>query len=105
MVDYYLRDPKRVYKVPQAKRPFGIDWADDLGDDTITGSTWTVITAGITISSNPAPSFTASTTTLYVEGGTITSGEEYTDYDIANDVTLASGGNDRRILTVRVKNK
>jgi hypothetical protein len=84
-------------KDPDAFLDYGIDWTDWLEDgDTIAASTW-VVSAGVTSSS---PSFTDTTTTVWIAGGTV--GETYA---LTNRVTTAAGRIDDRTLTIRVKQR
>ena len=45
-------------KDPDEKLDYGFDWANALGSDTISASTW-VVPSGITQSSTPPPSATS----------------------------------------------
>jgi hypothetical protein len=88
----YLRDPADVL-------PIGNDWSTWLEDgETITASTWTV-PAGIT-ETTPASSFTDTTTTVWLTGGTLD-----TSYSVVNHITTDQGKERDQTLTVRVRNR
>jgi hypothetical protein len=72
-----------------------VDWSQWLpAGDTIVSSTFTPQT-GITTTNT---SFTATTTTVWVSGGS--SGQSYT---IINDITTAAGRRGERTLTFQIK--
>jgi S-formylglutathione hydrolase FrmB len=78
---------KNVQKAPGEIEDFTLNWVTrGLGGDTITGSTWDVMPAGLAVLTNPAPSYTTTTTTLWVSGGA--SGVVYT---VTNTITTAGG--------------
>lgn len=92
-----LLDAKGEYftKDPDAKLDFTLDWALFLGADTIATSAWT-LPSGITQSS-PAPSNTATTTTIWLTGGTLG-----LEYELVNRITTAGARTDDRTLRIRV---
>ena len=73
---------ERRYKDPDEVVNFGIDWADYLGSDTITGSNWTV-PAGI---AQVSASFTDTQATVKLSGGTVGS-----IYRISNRISTSAG--------------
>jgi len=75
---------------------YQMNWADWLGTDTISTSTWTV-PAGIT-QSTPATN-TTTTATVWLSGGT--AGRTYT---IANKIVTAGGRTAERSFQVKVTN-
>lgn len=85
-------------KDPDAELNFGFDWADHLialgGGLTIAASTW-VYPAGVT---EIVSSFTGSTTTTRVGGGT-----DGSDYELTNNVTLSDGQKVPKVLTIEVR--
>lgn len=72
---------ERRYKDPDEVVNFGIDWADYLGTDTISSSSWTV-PSGIT---QVGSSFTATQATIKLSGGTVGS-----IYRISNRITTSA---------------
>lgn len=81
-------------KDPDAKLPYTFNWADWLGDDTITSSTWSV-PVGINKDSDTK---TPLTTTVRLSGGTI--GQTY---EVTNHIVTAGGSEDDRTLLIRVE--
>lgn len=82
---------------PTAVLDYAINWASwplQTGE-TITASTWTV-PAGIT-QTTPAPSFTSTTTTIWLTGGTIGA-----TYRLTNHVTTSGGRQDERSFDVTI---
>jgi len=78
---------------------FGLNWAPFLGSDTIQtvgGSSWEV-PAGITEESSPAPSNTATTTSIWLSGGT--AGQEYV---LINTIQTVGGRTWVRPLRIKV---
>lgn len=72
-------------KDPSEKLDYTLDWDDRLAvGETISASTWSV-PAGIT-QSTPSPSFTTTTTTIWLTGGTAG-----TNYQVTNHVTTSAG--------------
>lgn len=87
----------RVFtKDPAAKLDFSIDWSSWLGSDTIATAEWTV-PDGIT---NALESKTATTTTIWLEGGTA-----HRQYAVACRITTNGGRIDDRTIYVEVRNK
>lgn len=81
---------------PTAVLDYAITWASWLQTgETITASTWAV-PAGIT-QTTPAPSFTATTTTIWLTGGTIGA-----TYRLTNHVTTSGGRQDERSFDVTI---
>ena len=80
-------------KDPNAVLPYTIDWADWLGSDTISSSTWTVA-SGITEDST---SSTTTVATILLSGGT--SG---TSYSVTNRITTAAGLTEDRTIRIDV---
>ena len=77
-----------VSKDPDEKKDYGFDWSawldSVLPTDTIASSAW-VLPAGIT-QSTPVPSNDATTTTIWLTGGT--AGANYT---VVNRITTTAG--------------
>lgn len=78
-------------KDPQATLDYGNDWAIWLGSDSILSSAWSV-DAGITVVSS---SFTATTTTIWLSGGTLGS-----IYNAVNHIETVCGRKEDRTLTI-----
>lgn len=90
----YVKDPGDV-------KDYKIDWTSHLlvngvAGDTVTVSTW-VVQTGIT-QTTPAPSFTTTSTTIWLTGGTAGS-----EYRITNHVTTAQGRQFERSFFVNVQ--
>lgn len=77
------------------KLDFTINWAPELGIDTISISSWTV-PDGI-IQASPSPSKTNTTSTIWVSGGSM--GEEY---DLVNEITTDAGRLYTRTLRLKI---
>lgn len=78
------------------------DWADDLAaldgtPDTLTGSTWAVVDEGLTVETDPAPSFDDTSATVWVSGGSV-----HRTYRLRNTVTTAGGRRFVDVVTVQV---
>jgi hypothetical protein len=73
---------------------YSIDYTSWLDGDTITVSTWSADT-GITIDSD---SNTTAVTTVRVSGG-----DAAKSYRLVNSITTAAGLEDRRCITINVK--
>ena len=85
----YLKDPG-------SKLDWQHDWSGWLASgETIATSQWTVEPAGLTLS---APMATASTTTVWVEGGTV--GQVYR---LVNRITTSAGRIEERTVVIRVE--
>ena len=82
-------------KDPDEKKDYGFNWVPALNGDTIAGSTW-VLPSGLT-EATPAPSFDATTTTIWIEGGT--AGE---NYKVTNRITTAAGRILEEQFTIRL---
>lgn len=82
---YFVKDPRATLSVE-------MDWTSWLAQEgtTITGSTWTAETPGITVSS---PANAAGVTACVVSGGT--AGNSYT---LRNTITCADGSVDSRSI-------
>ena len=87
---------KTLKKDPDAKLDYSMKWADFLGTDTLSASTWTV-PPGITKTSD---SFTDTIATIWLEGGTVGK-----NYDIINSIVTAAGRKDDRTFRVTIKEK
>lgn len=84
-------------KDPDAVLDYKVDWSAWLPTgDTIVASTWTV-PVGIT-QATPPPSFTDSTATIWLSGGTL--GDTH---EIVNHVTTAQGRQDDRTIRVVIR--
>lgn len=84
---------KTFTKDPDAILDYGINWADWLGDDTITMSTWTV-PVGI---SRQTDLFNSRATVIWMSGGSAGS-----SYSVVNHVVTAAGRADDRTLKFNV---
>jgi hypothetical protein len=87
-----------VFKDPDAVLDYGFNWAPTskswlLPGDTIVSSTW-IVPAGLT---SPANSFTTTTTTVRIVGGTVG-----VIYVITNRITTANGLVDDRSIGIKV---
>lgn len=92
MSSNYVRDPQDVL-------PVGNDWSTWLSSgEIITASTWAV-PAGIT-QTTPAPSFTDTTTTIWLTGGTL-----MTSYSVVNHITTNQGKQRDQTLTIAVRDR
>ena len=80
-------------KDPGEDKDYGIDWTTRLGGDPIASSAWS-LPVGIT-QATPAPSFTATSTTIWLSGGT--SGTTYT---LTNTVTTTGGRTFVEVVTL-----
>lgn len=94
-------------KDPDARLDYVIDWAAALQDangdqvDFIVGSAWAVDDPALTIESSPfAPSFTATTTTVWLSGGVAG-----TDYAVTNRITTDDGRIDDRTIRIKVQER
>ena len=85
--------PRLPPKDPDAVKDYGINWADWLGADTISTSTWTV-PATITKDSD---SKTTTTTTIWLSGGAAG-----TVYALTNHIVTAGGRKEDQTIEVRV---
>ena len=84
------------FKDPNEVLDYVIDWSERLGDDTITGSTWTVPT-GITKDSD---SSTDTATTIWLSGGT--AGAQYV---FTNRIVTAAGRTMDQSVKLKMKEK
>ena len=75
---------------------YTVNWADWLGVDTISSSSWTVPT-GLTEDSD---SNTDQTATVWLSGGTV--GQTY---EVVNSIVTAAGREDDRTIVIRVEEK
>lgn len=82
-------------KDPDEVKDYGVNWAELLGTDTISTSTWTVPT-GITKDSQ---SNTTTTTTIWLSGGTAAE-----TYSFDNLITTAGGRTYDRTIKLKMKN-
>lgn len=87
---------ERRYKDPNEVVNFGIDWADYLGSDTITGSSWEV-PAGI---SQVSASFTDSQAIIKLSGGTLG-----TVYRVTNRINTSAGETVDKSIDIEVIEK
>jgi hypothetical protein len=86
-------------KDPDETVSYSLDWANRLGTDTVTISTWTLITgSGLTLSTD---SFTgAGVTTLW-----LASGVDGTTYTLRNEVTTAAGCIYQQTVQIKVESR
>lgn len=85
-----------LIKDPDAFLDYGRNWASWLGDDTIVASDW-IVPDGIT---EETASFTTTTTTIWLSGGTV--GETY---DLTNRITTADGRIDDRTFSIKIRER
>ena len=83
-------------KRPGSIADFGLNWGPFLSGDPIDTSDWTG-PSGITILSSPPPSKTATTTSLWLSGGSL--GQEY---DFLNTIVTAGGRTWTRVLRIKI---
>lgn len=98
-----MADVVRVWgpKDPDAIRDFGIDWTQDIGDETITGSTWLLdgeTWPGAADLEKVASSFTGTNTTIRLAGGVLG-----TTYLVTNHVVLSNGEEDDWSQKLKIK--
>lgn len=84
-------------KDPDSKLDYGINWLSWLDGDTISASTW-IVPAGITKDPVLADDFTATTTRIWLTGGTAG-----TTYELTNRITTAAGRIQDHSVKVKVK--
>lgn len=86
-------------KDPDAVLDYSIDWSDWLPDtDTITASTYTVVSDAADAVVVDDSSFTTTTTTVWLTGGVVG-----TKYTVTNHITTSAGRQDDRSLTISIK--
>ena len=85
--------PQHFLKDPAAVLDYQIDWSDWLDTDTIQTSTWAAAT-GLTVDSD---ALTATTTTVWLAGGT--AGQSY---EITNHIVTVAGREDERTLLIMI---
>lgn len=85
------------YKTPAGVRDFQIDWATDLGADTITGTPTHVLETGIIKDSQTN---TATTTSLVISGGTL--GKRY---KITSTIATAGGKTHEVVWFLTIQDK
>lgn len=89
--------PTSYTKDPQATLDYLFDWSGWLATgETITASTMTA-TTGITVQS---ASFTTTTATVWLAGGTLG-----TAYQVTNHVTTNAGRQDDRTITITIRDR
>ena len=84
-------------KDPDATLDYLIDWSDWLDDDTISTSTWTVADG---ITQEAGATKTATTTTVWISGGTAGM-----SYAVTNHIVTTAGREDDRTFVVRVRER
>lgn len=72
----------RYRKDPDARKDYAVDWSDELGDDTISSSEWTV-PSGLTSDLDTSDDTNA---VVWLEGGTLG-----TEYEVVNSIVTAAG--------------
>lgn len=85
-------------KDPQAQLDYGWNWADWLGTDTITTSTWALLpstAATIVVSTHDA-----TTTTVWLSGGT-----HGQTLKARNRIVTAGGRTDDRTITIEIRDR
>lgn len=90
---------------PDADLDYGHDWSSWLGTDTITTSTWSITKVAPNSTGDTPPVLSASThdtttTTIWVDGGTV--GKTYT---LTNHIITAAGREDDRSHTLKCRNR
>lgn len=89
-------------KDPDAELDFAFDWGSDWLDegDTITVSLWSVSPDGLDVieTAPRQPSYTATTTTVWLAGGT-----DGQDYQITNRIVTTGGRTDEKTRRVVVR--
>jgi hypothetical protein len=85
-------------KDPADKLDYTIDWSGVIGSDPIASSIWTV-PSGIT-QDTPAPSFTPTTTTIWLSAGT-----DAEDYTLINKIATTGGRVVERSIIIPVRNQ
>ena len=81
-------------KDPDENLDFRLDWSDELGEDAIATSAWVDVDAGITVG---ATTNTATTTTIWLSGGTAG-----TAYEMTNRITTTGGRSYERTVVLSV---
>ena len=84
-------------KDPNAVVDFPVDWSPWLEDDTIASSTWVDVDTGVTVTNS---SFTATTTTVWLSGGTAER-----KYKLTNRIVTAGGRTNDKTITVLVRER
>ena len=87
---------KKFIKDPNAVLDYRINWSTWLYGDNISNSIWTA-DEGLIVHSIKS-SFTDTTTTVWVSGGTV--GNTYT---VTNRITTVSGRRNDRSIRIRIK--
>lgn len=87
---------KWLSKEPSEELDYTINWARDLGDDTVAASTWAV-SPGLT---KNGISNTETTTTIWLSGGQLSK-----TYIITNDVVTAGGRTYRESIYLTIARK
>lgn len=83
---------------PQALLDYSVDWTLWMDDgDTITSSTWTITPTGPALS---ASSHDTTTTTIWVDDGTVG-----VTYELTNHIVTSEGREDDRTLTLVCQNR
>jgi len=83
-------------KAPNDNYSYSVDWSNELGVDTINGSTWT-LESGIT---NDGDSYTDSVSTIDLSGGTLGKA-----YEMTNNITTAGGDIYEKKLYIKVQDQ
>jgi hypothetical protein len=85
-------------KDPDETLDFGIDWAPVIGEDPITTSDWIDPTPGIDVGTGArAPTHTATTTTVWLSGGT-----PGVEYKLTNRIVTTGGRTYDKDVTIRI---
>lgn len=84
-------------KDPEEIRDYGINWAPDIGNRTIVGSVWSVVSGSVAIQID---SHTDTTTTVRLTGGTADE-----TCSLLNHVTLSNGEEYEMTCKLSVKSK
>lgn len=84
----------RFIKDPAGTLDYSIDWADWLGDDSISSSSWTVPSGLVLGTSQVSPTVA----TAWLGGGTV--GDSYY---VTNHIVTAAGRVDDRSLIIKVE--
>lgn len=83
-------------KDPNATLDYSLEWAEWLGEDTLTGAEW-IAPEDLTVESS---NFTNTLATVWLSGGTLQ--EKYT---VTCRITTAGGRVDDRSISIQIKEK
>jgi hypothetical protein len=87
------------FKDPNEVLDYQIDWSDRLDGDTIDASTW-AFASGDGMLVMDSDSFTGTTTTLWLSGGTLNA-----TYEVTNHITTDGGREMDQTAKIKLKSK